>query len=144
MWQHRPRSSAVVLAAVVALAPTAALAQAVLGFGEDATTPPHGVVRADASNTWMRYRDRRFGIGGEEVSLPTLVRPTVGTIELGLLDRLSLSAAVPLVYTRVDATTFLTDSTGVRRAIAFSTYDNDGLGDVEVRGKLVWLSTLSE
>src|ERR671938_82001 len=84
MWERRPRSCAAMFAAVVAFTPAAARAQAVLGLGEDATTPPHGVVRADVSNTWLRYRDLRIGIGGEEVSLPSLVRPTLGTVELGL------------------------------------------------------------
>jgi hypothetical protein len=144
MWQRRPRSCAVALAVAISVSPAAALGQAVLGFGEDATSPPRGVIRAEISNTWLRYRDRRFGIGGEEVSLPSLVRPTVANIEVGVVDWLSLALLVPLVYTRVDATTFLTGSDGVRRAIAFSTYDNDGLGDIELRGKLVWLSTLSE
>ncbi|HEU4642404.1 MAG TPA: hypothetical protein VFS44_08115, partial [Gemmatimonadaceae bacterium] len=44
---------------LVLLVPAAVRAQAVTGFGDDATTPPGGRVRLTIDNEWTRY-DQRF------------------------------------------------------------------------------------
>jgi hypothetical protein len=123
--------------------PAALHAQAVLGFGDDATTLPAGTVRAGFENHWLRYEQRFAAPSGASILTRSQVRRTPVFLELGLLDRLAIRVMVPSVGTQVIATYF-PDSARAIHADSQITFPMSGVGDVEVSTKLVWLRTISD
>lgn len=139
---HVRRWCAAVLA-IAALAAPSARAQAVLGFGDDATTPPGGTVRLGFTNQWTRFEQRFFGPTGASITTRSLIRRTPVTLELGLFGRLSVGVTVPSVGTRVTATYF-PDTASAVHADSVRDFGQTGVGDVEASMKLVWLQTVGE
>ncbi len=132
---------AVAAAALLGFASTAR-AQSALGLGEDATTPAGGTLRTRISQEWTRY-DRTF-FGGDTTYLSNFrIRDARLDLELGLADRLSVGAVLPIVATKAITTrSSLHDGAAVADSVLTS--DHSGLGDVAVHAKLVWLRPFAD
>lgn len=137
-----PTLAAASLALLLAL-PAGARAQAVTGFGDDATIAPRLGARLSITNEWLRFDQRYTAPDGASIATRSQVRTTPVRLEIGLLSRVSVSVLVPSVGTKVLATYF-PDSTGSVHADSLVTYDRSGVGDVDVSAKLVWLRTISD
>jgi hypothetical protein len=137
------RRALAVAAATCALVPHAR-AQAVIGFGEDATVAPHGTLRARVSNEWTRFDRTLQGTADTLFRTESRIRVATLSLELGLLNRLAIGANVPVVATKAITTASSLHGDLGRVADSVMTSDHNGFGDVEVYGKLVWLRTLSE
>lgn len=130
---------------LLAIAATAAPActQAVLGFGDDATTIPGGTVRMTFTDTWTRF-DERFTAGdGSSIDTHAQIRRAPISLELGVTNRLMLGVMVPSVGTQQIATYF-PESTTTIHADSSRTFDRSDVGDAEVSLKLVWVGALPE
>lgn len=127
----------------IALAASATLAaplgaQAVVGFGSDATTLPGGTVRVDFLNDWTRFQQRFSASSGASILVDSHIRRTRLSVELGLSDRLMLRAMLPSTGALVTATYFPDTATAIH-ADSVNTFDRSGIGDGELSLKLVWL-----
>ena len=121
---------AVVGMVILALTPFAPLgAQAVIGFGSDATTLPGGMVRLGFLNEWMRFDQRFTAVDGARIETRARVRSTPIALEIGLFDRLGRPG-------RRDAAPGHADSLRL--------FGQSAVGDVEAWAKLVWLGQQSE
>jgi hypothetical protein len=132
---------ATILLALIPPAPLAA--QAVIGFGDDATTLPAGMVRLGFLNEWMRFDQRSTASDGAQIETRARVRSTPIALEIGLLDRLTIGAMVPSVGTYGVVTYFPAGATA-GHADSLRLFGQSAVGDAEVWGKLVWLGQQSE
>jgi hypothetical protein len=146
----RPSRATIAAVAVVvgtillALIPPAPLgAQAVIGFGDDATTLPAGMVRLGFLNEWMRFDQRFTAADGARIETDARVRTTPITLEIGLLDRLTIGAKAPSVGT-FGAVTYFPAGAPAGHADSLRMFGQSAVGDVEVWTKLVWLGQQSE
>jgi hypothetical protein len=123
--------------AVAVLVSLPARAQAVLGFGEDATAAPAGAIRLRLSNDWHRAATNGFG-GDTMYSSDRQFRASTIAIDIGVLKRFSIGATVPWVTTKV--LTFV-ESEHPQGMILDTLLDNshNGWGNIEAFGKIVWL-----
>ncbi len=129
---------------LLALVPPAPLgAQAVIGFGDDATTLPAGMVRLGFLNEWMRFDQRFTASDGARIETEARVRSTPIALELGLLDRLTIGAMIPSVGTYGVVTYFPAGATP-GHADSLRLFGQSAVGDAEVWAKLVWLGQQSE
>ena len=138
----RPSRATIAAVAVVvgtillALIPPAPLgAQAGIGFGDDATTLPAGMVRLGFLNEWMRFDQRFTAADGARIETDARVRTTPITLEIGLLDRLTIGAKVPSVGT-FGAVTYFPAGAPAGHADSLRMFGQSAVGDVEVWTKL--------
>jgi hypothetical protein len=122
---------------MAAIAPLPARAQAVLGFGEDATAAPSGAIRLRFSNDWHRTSTSGVGNDTSYDSDRQFRASTIGA-ELGVMKRFSLGAIVPWVTTK--QLTFVS-STHAQGFLLDTLLDesHNGWGNIEAFGKVVWL-----
>lgn len=133
----------VLLLGLVALTPFLLPAQAVVGFGDDATIAPVGVVRVGLTNNWTRFDQRFWAPNSASINTQSQERRTPIFMELGLLSRLSVRVMVPSVGTKVIATYF-PDTASAIHADSVRTFNHSAIGDAEASLKLVWLRTLND
>ena len=135
----RLRARAIPLALALLLCPAfapLALAQSVLGYGEDATAAPAGALRVRLSNDW--HRSRAFGSANDSsYDTDRQFRATTFGLELGVLSRVTLGVEVPWVTTK--ALTFV--SSGHAQGQVLDTLldsSHNGWGNIEAFAKIVW------
>jgi hypothetical protein len=114
-------------------------AQSVLGYGDDATTLPGGTVRLGLLNTWSRWYQEYDGAPGTFIQTRSQARITPLTLDLGITDRLMLTAFVPSVGTTESAIYFSNDVSDSLRS-----FDRSGIGDAMATLKFVWLGEQRE
>jgi hypothetical protein len=137
-----PRTRALVASlAVAACVSLPAHAQAVLGFGEDATAAPAGAIRLRLSNDWHRTSTNGFA-NDTTYSADRQFRASTMAIDIGVLKRFSIGATVPWVTTKV--LTFVSSPHphgGVTETLLDTLLDksHNGWGNIEAFGKIVWL-----
>ncbi len=132
--------------ACVALTVSAALpvrAQSVVGYGDDATTMPGGMVRIGMLDTWSRWFQEYDAATGAAIQTRSQQRITPFTIDLGITDRLMLSATVATVGTK-EIATYFPDTARDIHADSLRTFNRSGLGDAAATLKYVWLGHESE
>lgn len=135
----RLRARAIPLALALLLCPAfapLALAQSVLGYGEDATAAPAGALRLRLSNDW--HRSRAFGSANDSsYDTDRQFRATTFGLELGVLSRVTLGVEVPWVTTK--ALTFVS-STHAQGQVLDTLLDSshNGWGNIEAFAKIVW------
>jgi hypothetical protein len=135
-----PRASAlfvsVAVAALVSLTANAH-AQAVLGFGEDATAAPAGAIRLRLSNDW--HRTNFTGVGNDTTyDFDQQFRASTIGLEVGVHKRFTLGANIPWVTTKT--ITFV--SSQHPKGLVLDTLldkSHNGWGNIEAFGKIVWL-----
>ncbi len=118
-------------------------AQAVIGYGDDATTLPAGMVRLGFMNGWTRFDQRFTAPDGSRIEAQARIRRTPITLELGVLNRLTVGVMVPSVGTYAEATYF-PPSALPGHADSLRLLGQSAVGDVESWAKLVWLGHQSE
>ena len=118
-------------------------AQAVIGFGDDATTLPAGTVRLGFLNGWTRFDQRFTSPDGSRIEADARIRRTPITLELGVLNRLTIGAMVPSVGT-YGAATYYPPNPAPGHADSLRQFGQSAVGDVETWAKLVWLGQQSE
>ena len=129
---------------LLAMMTTARLhAQAVLGFGDDATTLPAGMVRLDFVNGWTRFDQRFTAPDGARIDARARIRRTPISLDLGVTDRLAVGFMVPSVGTEIVATYF-PPMAPPGHADSLSLLGQSAVGDVEGWAKLVWLGHQNE
>jgi hypothetical protein len=114
-----------------------AQAQAVLGYGEDATAAPVGAIRVRLSNDW--HHSSSSGVGND-TSYDSDRQFRVSTIglEVGVLKRFTIGANIPWVTTKT--LTFV--SSQHHQGFLLDTLldkSHNGWGNIEAFGKVVWL-----
>jgi hypothetical protein len=122
--------------AAAALLPLSAHAQAVLGFGEDATAAPAGAIRLRLSNDWHRTTPTGAGNDTTYDSDRQFRVSTIG-LEVGVLKRFTIGANVPWVTTK--DLTFI--SSQHPQGLVLDTLldeSHNGWGNIEAFGKIVW------
>jgi hypothetical protein len=135
-----PRTRALLVAAAVALfasLPARAHAQAVLGFGEDATAAPAGAIRLRLSNDW--HRTNSSGVGNDTTyDFDKQFRASTIGLEVGVMKRFTLGAIAPWVTTK---TITFVSSTHAQGFLLDTLLDksHNGWGNIEAFGKIVWL-----
>jgi hypothetical protein len=127
--------------AVAAILSFPARAQAVLGFGEDATAAPAGAIRLRLSNDWHRTSTNGF-FNDTSYDADRQVRVSTMALDIGLLKRFSIGATVPWVTTKV--LTFVSSPHphgNVTETLLDTLLDksHNGWGNIEAFGKIVWL-----
>jgi hypothetical protein len=132
-----------VCAAAIAFAAPRAHAQATVGYGDDATTIPGGTVRIGMLDTWSRWYQEFDAPSGLAIQTRSQARITPLTLDLGITDRLMLSATIASVGTKEIATYFPANSRDIH-ADSLRTFDRSGLGDAMATLKYVWLGHESE
>jgi len=123
-----------ILAAFVALP---ARAQAVLGFGEDATAAPSGAIRLRLSNDWHRTSSSGVGNDTSYDSDRQFRASTIG-LEVGVLKRFTIGANLPWITTK--ELTFV--SSQHPQGFVLDTLldeSHNGWGNIEAFGKIVWV-----
>jgi hypothetical protein len=136
----RPLARSILFALAFTLSPALArnaVAQAVLGYGEDATAAPAGALRVRLSNDW--HRTRALGAANDSsYDTDRQYRATTIGAELGVLNRLTIGIAAPWVTTK--ALTFISSPHAQGQVLdtLFDTSHN-GWGNVEAFAKVVWL-----
>lgn len=132
----RPRALLCSLA-VAAIVSLPARAQAVLGFGEDATAAPAGAIRLRVSNDW--HRTSASGTGSDTVyDSDTQFRATTMAFDVGVLKRFSIGATIPWVTTKV--LTFVSSQHAQGQVLdTLLDKSHNGWGNIEAFGKIVWL-----
>jgi hypothetical protein len=150
MERVRPsRATTAAVAIVIAttilalISPAPLRAQAVIGFGDDATTLPAGMVRLGFLNEWMRFDQRFTAAGGARIETEARVRSTPIALEFGLLDRLTVGGRISSVGTYGVVTYFPAGATP-GHADSVRLFGQSAVGDAEVWAKLVWLGQQSE
>jgi hypothetical protein len=116
-------------------------AQAVLGFGEDATAAPAGAIRLRLSNDWHRTRASGFA-NDTTYDSDRQFRASTIAIDVGVLKRFSIGATVPWVTTKVLTFVSSPHPRGfVTENLLDTLLDNshNGWGNIEAFGKVVWL-----
>ena len=127
--------------AVIAFISFPAHAQAVLGFGEDATAAPAGAIRLRFSNDWHRTSTNDFA-NDTSYDADRQFRASTIAIDVGVLKRFSIGATVPWVTTKV--LTFVSSPHphgSVTETVLDTLLDksHNGWGNIEAFGKIVWL-----
>ncbi len=142
---HRASAVAVWLLAAIALAIAAIplRAQAVTGYGDDATTLPAGMVRLGFLNGWTRFDQRFTAPDGSRIEAEARIRRTPVALELGVLNRLTVGVMAPSVGTFAVATYFPPGAVP-GHADSLRMLGQSAVGDVETWAKLVWLGQQSE
>lgn len=125
------------------LLPALLHAQAVTGFGDDATVPPSGRIRLTVTNEWTRFDQRFTAPSNASIDTHSQIRRTPIQLEVGLLGRFSLGVMVPSVGTKVTATYF-PDTAGAVHADSTVQYGLSAIGDAEFTARIVWLRTLPD
>ncbi len=141
-----PRTAAATILAVLAIALASSVslrAQAVVGFGDDATTLPAGMVRLSFLNEWTRFEQRFDASNGARLDVDARVRSTPIALEIGLLDRLTVGALVPSVGT-YGVMTWYPPAATQGHADSVRMFGQSAVGDTEAWAKLVWLGAQSE
>ncbi|HEX6816537.1 MAG TPA: hypothetical protein VF102_12735 [Gemmatimonadaceae bacterium] len=133
------RRAALTVIAASMLAAMPLRAQSVLGYGDDATTLPGGTVRLGLLNTWSRWYQGYDGAPGTFIQTRSQARITPLTLDLGITDRLMLTAFVPSVGTTESAIYFSNDVSDSLRS-----FDRSGIGDAMATLKFVWLGEQRE
>ena len=118
-------------------------AQAVLGFGDDATTLPAGTVRGIGANEWVRYEQRFTSPSGASIQTQSQIRRTPLGLELGVTDRLTIGGSLTEAGTKVIADYF-PDTASAIHADSARTFDQSGLGDAAFWARFTWLGALAE
>lgn len=140
----RPGGAALLSAMLLVLLAAVSLrAQAVVGYGDDATTLPAGMVRLGFLNGWTRFDQRFTAPDGSRIDAHARIRRTPITLELGVLNRLTIGALAPSVGTYAVATYFPPNALP-GRADSLRMVGQSALGDVEAWAKFVWLGQQSE
>lgn len=123
--------------AVAALISVPARAQAVLGFGEDATAAPAGAIRLRLSNDWHRTSPTGFRSDTTYESDRQFRASTIG-LEIGVLKRFTIGASIPWVTTK-DLT--FVSSQHAQGLVLDTLLDesHNGWGNIEAFGRIVWL-----
>jgi hypothetical protein len=137
----KPLLSLLLIIGTLAAAPV--WAQAVLGFGDDATSPPRGTVRIGFENIWTRFDQRFQALSGASITTQAQSRATPVFFDVALLNRLSIGAVLPALGTKVIATYF-PDTARAIHADSVREFDQTGIGDAAAWAKFVWLGTLPE
>jgi hypothetical protein len=122
---------------------TRARAQAVVGFGDDATVPPRGVVRIGFQNIWTRFDQRFEAASGASITTRAQSRATPVFLDIGVLDRLSIGGMIPSYGTKEIATYFPETASSIH-ADSVRAFDQMWVGDAEAWAKFVWLGALPE
>jgi hypothetical protein len=119
------------------LLPARAHAQAVLGFGEDATTAPAGAVRLRLSNDWHRTGSSAV-VHDTSYDLDRQFRASTIGLEVGVMKRFTIGAIAPWVTTK---TISFISSSHPRGFLLDTLLDksHNGWGNIEAFGKIVWL-----
>ena len=131
------------IAMLMVLLASPARTQAVLGFGDDATTVPAGTIRLGFLNGWTRFDQRFTAPDGGHIDANSRVRRTPVFLEMGVMRGLALGVMVPSVGTSVVATYFpALASPGHADSVRFS--GQSAIGDVESWAKFTWLGASSE
>lgn len=135
-----PRARALFAALAVAtltLIPAQAHAQAVLGYGEDATAAPAGAIRMRLSNDW--HRTSASGAGNDtSYDFDRQFRASTIGLELGVHKRFTLGAIVPWITTKTLTFVSSTHPQGFLLDTLLDTSHN-GWGNIEAFGKIIWL-----
>lgn len=116
-------------------------AQAVLGFGEDATAAPAGAIRLRLSNDWHRTRANGFA-NDTTYDSDRQFRASTIAIDVGVLKRFSIGATIPWVTTKVLTFVSSPHPRGfVTENLLDTLLDNshNGWGNIEAFGKIVWV-----
>lgn len=137
------RRAALLFIATSIAAPLPVVAQSVLGYGDDATTVPGGVLRIGLLNTWSRWFQEYDAGPGVLIQTRSQARVTPLSLDFGLTDRLMLTASVPSVGTTESAIYFSNPAAG-DVADSLRSFDRSGIGDAMATLKLVWLGEQSE
>jgi hypothetical protein len=140
----RSRVAAIITVSLLSAMATAHLpAQAVIGFGDDATSLPAGMLRFGFLNGWTRWDQRFTAPDGARIDAHARIRRTPVSLELGVTNRLVVGAMAPSVGTYAVATYF---PPGVTPGHADSLHmlGQSAVGDVETWAKLVWLGYQDE
>ncbi|MEP7065652.1 MAG: hypothetical protein ABI889_06440 [Gemmatimonadota bacterium] len=114
-----------------------ARAQAVLGYGEDATAAPVGAIRLRLSNDW--HRTSTSGVGNDtSYDSDRQFRASTIALDVGVLKRFSLGAVIPWITTK---TLTFVSSTHPQGFLLDTLLDqsHNGWGNIEAFGKVVWL-----
>jgi len=137
-----PRTRALIGSlAVAAFVSLPARAQAVLGFGEDATAAPAGAIRLRLSNDWHRTRADGFA-NDTTYDSDRQFRASTIAIDVGVLKRFSIGATIPWITTKVLTFVSSPHPRGfVTETLLDTLLDNshNGWGNIEAFGKVVWL-----
>ncbi|HEX6806629.1 MAG TPA: hypothetical protein VF118_01500 [Gemmatimonadaceae bacterium] len=139
----RWRRTALLSFATAMFAATPLGAQSVLGYGDDATTVPGGIVRIGLLNTWSRWFQQYDAAPGVLIQTRSQARITPFSLDFGLTDRLMFTASVPTVGTTESAIYFSDPSHG-NVADSMRSFNRSGIGDAMATLKLVWLGEQSE
>lgn len=118
-------------------------AQAVLGFGDDATTLPAGTVRGIGTNDWIRFEQRFTDPSGASIRTQSQIRRTPLGLELGVTNRLTIGGSVTEAGTKVIADYF-PDTASAIHADSARTFGQSGLGDAALWARFTWLGALAE
>lgn len=123
--------------------PCAVAAQAVLGFGDDATTLAAGVIRLSAENDWVRFDQRFVAPSGASILTRSEVRRTPVSLEAGVTSRLTVGGALAQVGTQVIADYF-PDSAAAIHADSARTFSASGLGDAELWARFALFGAVAD
>lgn len=118
-------------------------AQAVVGFGDDATTVPAGMARIGFLNEWTRFEQRFTAPDGARIDTRSLIRRTPVSLAIGVTRRLEVGVMVPSVGTSVLATYFPAMAPP-GHADSLRMLGQSAIGDVEGWLKLVWIGAQSD
>jgi hypothetical protein len=123
--------------AAFASIPVRAHAQAVLGYGEDATAAPAGAIRVRLSNDWHRTGPSTV-VHDTSYDFDQQIRVSTIGLEVGVLKRFTIGANLPWVTTKT--ITFIS-STHPQGFLLDTLIDksHNGWGNIEAFGKIVWL-----
>ena len=113
-------------------------AQAVVGFGDDATTTPAGMVRVGFLNAWTRFDQRFTAPDGAHIDAHARIRRTPLFLELGVNKRVEVGVMVPSVGTSIVAT-YIPAMAPPGRADSLRMFGQSAVGDAEGWLKLVLL-----
>jgi hypothetical protein len=135
-----PRTRALFVTVAVASfvsTPARGHAQAVLGFGEDATAAPAGAIRLRLSNDWHRT-DFSGASNDTTYDFDQQFRASTIGLELGVHKRFTLGANIPWVTTK---TITFVKSPHPQGLVLDTLLDksHNGWGNIEAFGKFVWL-----
>jgi hypothetical protein len=117
--------------------------QAVLGYGDDATTVGSGTVRLGFTNLWSRWYQEYDASSGASIDTRSQIRRTLLSLDLGITNRLMFTATVPEAGSN-EIATFFPDTARAIHADSVNSYDRGGIGDAVVSLKFVWLGQQTE
>lgn len=135
----RRRRTVITMMALFTVLVTSRLhAQAVLGFGDDATTVPAGMLRVGFLNSWTRFEQRFTAPDGARIDTHLRIRRTPAFLELGVTKRLAVGVMAPSVGTFIVAT-YYPPMAAPGHADSLRMMGQSAIGDAEGWVKLVWL-----